>query len=121
MNMAAKNSFKKGNIELLLLAILRKEDCYGYQITQSIKELSEERITVTEGALYPILYRLSDQGYVTEEERLVGRRMKRVYYHLNEKGESYFQELLEEYKQTQIGMQKILAATLTEGSSIGNE
>ena len=35
--MADQNSFKKGTIELLLLALLTKEDCYGYQITQVSK------------------------------------------------------------------------------------
>lgn len=119
--MAVKNSFKKGNIELLLLAILNREDCYGYQITQYIKQFSENRITVTEGALYPILYRLSDQGYVVEEKRLVGKRMKRVYYHLNEEGKKYFLELLEEYRETQTGIQMILDETLVERSDTVNE
>lgn len=62
--MANRNSFKKGTIELLLLSILRVEDCYGYQITQKIKEQSEGAITVTEGALYPILYKLSDLSLI---------------------------------------------------------
>lgn len=109
--MASQNTFKKGNIELLLLAILTSEDCYGYQITQSIKKLSDGLITVTEGALYPILYRLTDQGYVTTEERLVGKRMRRVYYHLEEAGKAYFTTLLEEYRSNQLGIQKILDAT----------
>ena len=80
--MANRNSFKKGTIELLLLlSILRVEDCYGYQITQKIKEQSEGAITVTEGALYPILYKLSDKGYVSDYKKLVGKRLTRVYYH----------------------------------------
>ena len=80
--MANRNSFKKGTIELLLLSILRVEDCYGYQITQKIKEQSEGAITVTEGALYPIHYKLSDKGYVSDYKKLAGKRLMRVYYHL---------------------------------------
>ena len=38
--MAKRNSFKKGTIELLTLAILQDGDCYGYQITQSICDKS---------------------------------------------------------------------------------
>lgn len=112
--MAAQNSFKKGNIELLLLAILYNEDCYGYQITQTIKNLSGGLITVTEGALYPILYRLTDQEYVTTQERLVGKRMKRVYYHLEEAGKEHFRNMLEEYRKNQLGIQRILDAALKE-------
>ena len=84
--MANRNSFKKGTIELLLLSILRVEDCYGYQITQKIREQSDGAITVTEGALYPILYKLSDKGYVSDYKRLVGKRLTRVYYHLEQAG-----------------------------------
>ena len=116
--MGTQNSFKKGNIELLLLALLNQEDCYGYQITQSIKNLSEGRITVTEGALYPILYRLTDQGYISGEERLIGKRMKRVYYHLNDSGQEYFHKLFQEYQQTQKGMGLILQATGVQGDCV---
>ncbi len=108
--MANKNSFKKGTIELLLLALLTKEDCYGYQITQSIKKQSDDLITVTEGALYPILYKLLDKGYVTDYKKPAGKRLMRVYYHLEKEGESYFHSLLEDYQKVQTGVQNILQA-----------
>ena len=59
--MAKRNSFKKGTIELLTLAILQDGDCYGYQITQSICDKSKGINTDTEGALFPILYLLEDK------------------------------------------------------------
>ena len=83
--MAKRNSFKKGTIELLTLAILQDGDCYGYQITQSICDKSNGIITVTEGALYPILYRLVEAGVI------------------------YFHELLEEYNQVKLGVELILS------------
>ena len=39
---------------------------------------------MTEGALYPILYKLSDKGYVSDYKRLAGKRLTRVYYHLEQ-------------------------------------
>lgn len=108
--MANRNSFKKGTIELLLLSILSVEDCYGYQITQTIKKQSGGNITVTEGALYPILYKLLDKGYVTDYKKLAGKRLMRVYYHLEEEGFAYFRTLLEEYNKVHEGVRKILAA-----------
>ncbi|OUO24844.1 PadR family transcriptional regulator [Eubacterium sp. An3] len=112
--MANKNSFKKGTIELLLLSILNTEDCYGYQITQRIKEQSEGNITVTEGALYPILYKLSDKGYISDYKKLAGKRLMRVYYHLEENGRNYLNNLFEEYLKVQEGVQKILSANHIE-------
>ena len=60
--MAKRNSFKKGTIELLTLAILQDGDCYGYQITQSICDKSNGIITVKERKLYQIFYLIVDKG-----------------------------------------------------------
>lgn len=106
--MAGRNSFKKGTIELLLLSLLSREDCYGYQITQTIKKKSDGLITVTEGALYPILYKLLEKGHVTDYKKPAGKRLMRVYYHLEPTGLTYYQELLDDYRKVQLGVQKIL-------------
>ncbi|MDD6062486.1 MAG: PadR family transcriptional regulator [Oscillospiraceae bacterium] len=105
--MAIKDNFKKGSVELLVLAVLSKEDMYGYQITQKIKEYSDGLFTVLEGSLYPILYRLSNEGYVTENAVAIKRRM-RVYYHLEESGKEYFKKCLEEYRAVNLGVEKVL-------------
>ncbi|MCI5951562.1 MAG: PadR family transcriptional regulator [Anaerostipes sp.] len=112
--MVNKNSFKKGTIELLLLSLLNTEDCYGYQMTQKIKQQSEGLITVTEGALYPILYRLVEQGYVTDYQKPAGKRLMRRYYHLEEDGITYFHSLLDDYHKVQSGVHKILSINLKE-------
>ena len=105
--MAIKDNFKKGSVELLVLAVLSKEDMYGYQITQKIKEYSEGLFTVLEGSLYPILYRLSNEGYVTENTVAIKRRL-RVYYHLEDAGRAYFEKCLDEYKSVNLGVEKVL-------------
>lgn len=106
--MTTKNSFKKGSMELLILSLLNKEDHYGYEITQSIEKLSNGIIKVTEGALYPTLYKLSEKGYITDQKRLVGKRLTRVYYHIEPKGIAYFKELLHDYYEVHEGIQNIL-------------
>lgn len=54
--MANRSNFYK--LEMLILSILKKTDCYGYQITKSIKELSHNRIVIGDGTMYNILYKL---------------------------------------------------------------
>lgn len=95
--MAIKDNFKKGSVEMLLLKILADGDLYGYEMTQIIVERGGGYIKVPEGSLYPTLYKLQDKGYISAQERLVGKRMKRIYYHLEESGEKYLQELIKEY------------------------
>ena len=56
----AKKSFYK--IEMLFLKVLEQEDCYGYQLTQSIQDITNGQIKIAEGTMYPILYKLQDKG-----------------------------------------------------------
>ena len=55
--------FKRGSVEMLALLILNEDDAHGYRIVQEIKDRSDGRLIIKEGSLYPILYKLSDEGY----------------------------------------------------------
>lgn len=92
-----KANMKKATVELLLLKLLSEGDKYGYQLTQELKARSGGNYTVLEGSMYPILYRLQDQKLITGEERKVGKRLTRVYYHLEPEGLEYFQYLCDEF------------------------
>lgn len=102
MNMSTKKSnlltnLKKATIEMLLLKLLTEKDMYGYQLSQELKKRSRGIYTVLEGSMYPILYRLSDIGYISFYETKVGKRQTRVYYHLEETGLQYVQNLRKSY------------------------
>ena len=96
--MAKRNSFKKGTIELLTLAILQDGDCYGYQITQEFRKRSNSLFSLLEGSMYPILYRLTDNNCITSYEQKIGKRQTRVYYHLESEGAKRLAEMREEYE-----------------------
>ena len=95
-NMAKKSFYK---IEMLFLKILEKEDCYGYQLTQSIQDITNGQIKIAEGTMYPILYKLQDQGYISDRQVKVGKRQTRVYYHLEPAGKEYLSQLTHDYYQ----------------------
>ena len=84
-----QSCFQRGLISLLILALLDQEDMYGYQIVQEITERSGGAIVTEEGSLYPVLYKLQDQGMLSGEKVLVGKRMTRVYYRLQELSREY--------------------------------
>ncbi len=52
---------------------------YGYEITQKVKELSDERILLTEGALYPTLHKLEADGLLKIEIVNIGKRVRKYY------------------------------------------
>ena len=95
---SGQNSFRRGVVSLVILGLLKKEDMYGYQLVQETERKSGGRITTQEGSLYPVLYKLVDQGLISDRKVLVGKRMTRVYYHLEPAGEQRLKELIREYE-----------------------
>lgn len=90
----ANNVFR---IEMIILKIISTQECYGYQISQLIKTLTEDHMSLAEGTLYPILYKLIDQGYIEDHKKLVGKRKTRVYYTITDSGKEYLQSIYDEY------------------------
>ena len=72
---------------LLVLALLEDEDKYGYQIISELRDRSRERFLLKEGTLYPILYRLEEDGLVESRwSGAEGRKVPRKYYHITGEG-----------------------------------
>ncbi len=105
---SAQASFRRGVMSLVILALLKREDMYGYQLVQETAQSSGGRLTTQEGSLYPVLYKLQDQGLISDRKVLVGKRMTRVYYHLEPAGEERLRELAEEYRSTSQGVLQII-------------
>lgn len=105
--MANNENFKRGTIELVVLSVLRKKDMYGYEIVKEISLLSEENYITPIGTLYPVLYRFVENGYITDRDEIVNKRLRK-YYHLEKAGMDYFRELCDEYIRNTKGIELIL-------------
>ena len=106
--MAKRNSFKMGTVELIVLFLLSKGDLYGYQLANMIKDLSDGQVSITESSLYPTLYKLLENKYISDYEKVIGKRRVRVYYHIEESGLKRLEELIDDYNQITSGIHKIL-------------
>lgn len=94
-----KSSLYKGCLEPILLRLLKDHGrMYGYQMTQMVKEITKGELNITEGALYPLLHKLEEQGIVETETEMNGNRMRK-YYSLTKAGK----------KQTNIAMDEMKA------------
>lgn len=102
------NSFRRGVMSIVILSLLKREDMYGYQLVQEIANGSEGKLTTQEGSLYPVLYKLLEQGFISDKKVLVGKRMSRVYYHLEPSGEAKLQDLISEYEEITQGVFQII-------------
>lgn len=104
----SQNAFRRGVMSLVILSLLKREDMYGYQLVQETNLSSGGMITTQEGSLYPVLYKLLDQGYISDRRVQVGKRMTRIYYHLESAGEERLQELIQEYEAVTQGVFRII-------------
>lgn len=86
----------KGTLKTIVLKLLAdNKRMYGYEITQKVKELTSDKIQITEGALYPTLHALEDDGLVTTESEFIGKRVRK-YYSLSAAGKTKAKERVNE-------------------------
>lgn len=101
-------NFRRGVLSLVILSLLKRGDMYGYQLVQETNASSGGRLTTQEGSLYPVLYKLLDQGLISDYKVQVGKRMTRVYYHLEPAGAARQAELVAEYEEVTQGVFQII-------------
>jgi PadR family transcriptional regulator, regulatory protein PadR len=98
----------KGTLQTMVLQLLAENDrMYGYEITQRVKVLSDDRIQLTEGALYPALHKLEAEGLLSTEQVHVGRRMRK-YYRLTAAGATEASSRVQEFADFFETMKRIL-------------
>ncbi len=77
-----KSQLKRGTLELCVLSILWRGDCYGYEIVNRISDCMQ----ITEGTIYPLLKRLKDNmlidSYIVESQEGPPRK----YYTITDAG-----------------------------------
>ncbi len=95
----------KGTLSTIILKLLADEGkMYGYEITQKVKNISDGKLLIKEGSLYPALHKLLDEGLLEVDEVYIGKRVRK-YYMLTQAGqvqkEAQFAELQEFLKTIQ--------------------
>ncbi len=94
LNDKYESQMKKGVLDMLVLKLLEKEEKYGYQIINELKEMSNSRFLLKEGTLYPILYRLEDDKFVESKwSEAVGKKVPRKYYVITKEGREALREI----------------------------
>ncbi len=89
------SQYKKGVLELCVLALLKKQDQYGYEISD---RLSRE-IAIADGTVYPILRKLKGKGLVTTYLQEESGGPPRKYYSLTSLGRETYETGRAEYLQ----------------------
>jgi PadR family transcriptional regulator, regulatory protein PadR len=89
--MSKPTDLVQGTLDLLILKSIVLEPMHGWAIAQRIRQVSNDVLQVNQGALYPALHRLEQQGWIEAEwgESENNRRAK--FYSLTKSGKKYLQ------------------------------
>jgi PadR family transcriptional regulator, regulatory protein PadR len=69
----------KGNLDLLLLAVLEDGPAHGYAVITALRDRSDGGFDLAEGTVYPALHRLEGTGLLGSRWATIGGRRRRVY------------------------------------------
>jgi PadR family transcriptional regulator, regulatory protein PadR len=77
----------KGTLSAIILKLLSDEErMYGYELSQRVKEITDGKIVLKDGSLYPALQKMTSDGLLSFKEEHVGKRVRK-YYYLTRKGQ----------------------------------
>jgi PadR family transcriptional regulator PadR len=84
--MSKPSDLIQGTLDLLILKTISLEPKHGWAIAKRIEQVSNEALQITQGALYPALHRLEQQGWIRGEWRASETGREAKFYALTRAG-----------------------------------
>lgn len=99
---------KRGSLELIVLHLLSLGEAYGYEIVTSLARRTNGALEVSDGTLYPVLYRLERAELVSVRWETADRGVPRKYYRLTPAGRAELDRLAGEWRAFAGAMNRLL-------------
>ena len=87
----------QGTLDMLILKAVSLGPLHGYGVLLRIQQISKDRLEIQQGSLYPALYRLEHQGWITSEWGESENKRKAKYYRLTAAGRRKLQTEAEKW------------------------
>jgi PadR family transcriptional regulator PadR len=101
----------QGTLDMLILKALSLGPLHGYGIGQRIMQMSEDALRVEEGSLYPALYRIERQGWITAEWGVSDNNLRAKFYKLTRTGRKQLQIEEENWERLAGAVFKVMQTT----------
>jgi PadR family transcriptional regulator PadR len=104
-----ERQLKKGALEIVILHLIEKRPSYGYELLTELEKKSGRFFSLREGTLYPVLYRLEDDGLIRAEWNGAEKRgVPKKVYSITPKGKKRLKELCSLWQQFSKSVNDIL-------------
>ena len=104
----------QGTLDMLILKAVSLGPLHGYGVLLRIQQISKDRLEIQQGSLYPALYRLEHQGWITSEWGESENKRKAKYYRLTAAGKRKLQTEAEKWNRMADVIAGILQSTSEE-------
>ena len=101
----------QGTLDMLILKALSLAPLHGYGIGQRIMQMSEAVLRVEEGSLYPALYRVERQGWITAEWGISENNLRAKFYKLTRAGRKQLEIEEENWERLARAVFKVMQST----------
>ena len=91
-----------------MLHLLEPDEAYGYEIVSKLTAETNGALEVTDGTLYPVLYRLERAGFLSVRWETPERGVPRKYYRITDAGREELARLTHEWTTFAKAMAKLL-------------
>jgi transcriptional regulator len=101
----------QGTVDILILKILALQPMHGWGIAQRIRQVSNDVLQVNQGALYPALHRLEQQGWILAAWGESDNNRRAKFYSLTRAGSKYLKEQQEQWERLSGAIALVLNTT----------
>ena len=105
-----KSDLLQGTLDMLILKTLALEPMHGWGVSQRIQQISSGVLNINQGSLYPALYRLEDQGWISSEWGSSDNNRQAKYYRLTRAGRKQLDEETANWQRLSAAIEQVLQA-----------
>ena len=106
-----KTDLLQGTLDLLILKALQRGPIHGFGISVQIRSMSQDMLQVEQGSLYPALYRLEEQGWISAEWGVSDNNRKARFYSLTPAGRKQLAIETASWEQVSVAINLVLKVT----------
>ena len=108
----SRDEIPPGTLYLLILKTLaRNGELHGFEIANSIQQITEDVLQVEEGSLYPALQRMLIKGWVTAKWGTTAGNRRARYYQLTPAGRKQLSVEISQFERVMGAIARVIEAT----------
>lgn len=106
--MSKPSDLVQGTLDMLLLKILALEPLNGFAVSERLKQISGDVLQVSDGSLYPALYKLEQEGWISAEWKTTDNNRRAKVYSLTRLGRRHLEKESENWSRLSTAISRVV-------------